>query len=294
MSTPLDSPVYMLGSWMGNVIDGHGTEWIVTGEEGWSSSPPVRATIEERAAADGGWGGPGFFGPRVVNLTGKAWSPTRAAMLAAKDRIKAAVNPRSPITLTVVEEHLTRYATVRLSDQMDLHDQTAQIFEWSLTVVAADPRRYGIATMTGTASLPVGLADGRTYAKVFDYVYGIVTPNNVGSVWLNNVGDYDLTPASIVFSGPVIDPRVEHVQSGRFLQFATNVEWGEALILDLRQQTALLNGATNRAYTITAGSTWFMISPGVNELLYRGTAGSAPPGETANPQMIVTASPAWT
>lgn len=294
MSVPLASPVYTISSWSGNVIDDHGAEWVVTNESGWSSSPPVRATLEERTASDGAWGGPGFFGARVINLSGKAWAPTRAGMLAAKDRIKRAVNPRSTFTLTVAEEHLTRYATVRLSDQIDLTDQTAQIFEWALTVVATDPRRYGIEPLGGIASLPVGLTDGRTYDKTYDYTYGTVAPNTVGSVWLYNPGNYDQTPAQIAFSGPVQDPRIEHVQSGRFLQFGLTVEWGETLVVDLLRQTVLLNGVTNRAYTITPGSTWFWISPGVNELLYRGTTGSAPPGETADPRMTVTAAPAWT
>lgn len=294
MSEALASPVYRLGPWEGNVVDDFGVEWVVTGEDGWSSSPPIRPTLSDKTASDGSWGGPGFYGARVINLTGKAMALTRTAMLEAKDRIKASVDPRNTTTLTVEEEHLTRYATVRLTDQVDLADDTAQIFEWSLTLTAADPRRYGVETLTGTASLPVGLVDGRTYAKTYDFAYGVVAPNYVGSVVLVNAGDYDLTPALITFTGPVMDPRVEHVQSGRFLQFDVSVEWGESLVVDLRQQTVLLNGETNRAFTIAAGASWFMLQPGTNELLYRGTTGSAPPGETADPQMIVTAASAWT
>lgn len=294
MPEAIASPVYHLGLWSANVVDDYGVEWVVTEEDGWSSSPPIRPTVEDKTAADGAWGGPGFYGARVVSLTGEAWAPTREAMLAAKDRIKAAINPRQTTTLTVEEAHLTRFATVRLSDQVSLTDKTAQIFSWGVTVTATDPRRYGTDTLTGTASLPVGLVDGRTYSKTFDYVYGVVAPNYVGSVVLANIGDYDQTPATITFTGPVLSPRVEHVQSGKFLQFDVTVEWGETLVIDLRQQTVLLNGETNRAYTITAGSTWFMLAPGTNELLYRGTVGSAPPGQTADPQMIVTAAPAWT
>jgi hypothetical protein len=294
MPEPIASPVYTLGSWAGNVTDDQGTEWVVEVEDGWSSSPPVRPTLEEKTASDGAWGGPGFYAARVVNLAGRARAADRLGMLAAKDRLKAAIGPRATATLTVAEAHLTRYASVRLSEQIDIKDQTEQIFAWSLTVVAADPRRYGVDTMTGAASLPVGLADGRTYSKTYSYAYGVVAPTYVGSVWLDNIGDYDQTPAMITFTGPVISPRVEHVQTGRFLQFDTTVQWGETLIVDLRQQTALLGGETNRAYTITAGSTWFFLVPGVNELLYRGTIGSAPPGETADPQMTVSAAPAWT
>lgn len=294
MSTPLASPVYTLGTWMGNVVDDEGVEWVVEVEDGWSSSPPVRPTLEDKTAADGAWGGPGFYGARVVNLAGRARAADRLGMVAAKDRLKAAIGPRTPTTLTVAEAHVTRYATVRLSDQIDIKDQTDQIFAWSVTVVAADPRRYGTETITETATLPVGLVDGRTYAKTYDFTYGVTAPTYVGSVWIFNEGDFDQTPALISFSGPVISPRVEHIQSGRFLQFDLSVEFGNTLIVDLRNQTVLLNGDSNRAYTISAGSAWFFLRPGVNELLYRGTAGSAPPGETANPTMTVTTASAWT
>lgn len=294
MPEPIASPVYTLGSWQGNVTDDYGTEWIVEVEDGWSSSPPVRPTLEEKTASDGAWGGPGFYGARVVNLSGRARAADRVGMLAAKDRIKAAIGARTPVTLTVAEEHMTRLASVRLSDMIDIKDQTALIFSWSLTVVAADPRRYGTTVVSESTDLPVGLTTGRTYSRTYPLVYGGLAPGGSGSVYIPQEGDFDQTPAVITFTGPVVTPRVEHVAQNRSLTFDVTVEYGETLVVDLGRQTALLNGSVNRAYTISPGSSWFMLVPGLNELLFRGSVGSAPDGVTPQPQMTVVASSAWT
>lgn len=296
MSQAIASPVYYLGPWMGNVVDDDAVEWVVTSEEGWSSSPPVRPTIGNRAASDGAWGGPGFYGARVINLSGMAKATSRNKMLAAKDRIKAALGVREPVTLTVQESHLTRIASVRLSDQIELTDVTDQIFSWSLTVVATDPRRYGETATTVTAILPVGLTAGRTYARTYPLVYGGAVPGGSGSVFLANDGDFDQTPAIITFYGPLISPRVEHHQTDRSLTFDLTLAYDETLVLDLKRLTVLLNGVANRAYTISAGSTWFMLRPGANELAFRGQVGTLPPEvpSAPDPQMVVTASSAWT
>lgn len=294
MPTPIDSPVYYVGPWAANVIDDDGVEWICEVEDGWSASPPVRALVEDKTASDGAWSGPGFFGARVINLSGRARATDRLGMLAAKDRIKAAFNPRSLFTLTVAEAHLTRVATVRLSDQLDVKDQTDQIFAWSLTVVAPDPRRYAEEAVTEQATLPATLTAGRTYSRTYPLVYG-GAGGSVSSVFIDQAGNYDETPATITIIGPVVSPRVEHIQSGRSLTFDVTVEYGHTLVLDLLRKTALLDGYANQSPHLSAGSAWFMLVPGVNELAFRGAAGTLPPeaDPATVPIMSVTAASAW-
>jgi hypothetical protein len=293
--TPIESPVYTLGTWQANVADEYGAEWVCEAEDGWSCSPPVRATLEDREADDGAWSGPGYYGPRVINLSGKAHAPSRAGMLAAQERLKAAINPRTLVQLRVDEAHLSRVAMVRLSDQIDIKDVSAHIFSWSLTVVAPDPRKYAAESVTATTTLPTGLTAGRTYSRTYPVVYGGVVPGEGGSVFVTQEGSYDLTPAVIVFTGPVISPRVEHVNSGRNLTFDLTVAYGETLTLDLLTKSALLNGSVNQAAAISPGSAWFMLSQGANELAFRGQAGTPPPDVTPAPVplMTVTAASAW-
>lgn len=291
MSIPIASPIYTLGSWEGNVTDDHGVDWIVEAEDGWSSSPPVRATRTERPTADGAFGGPGFYGSRVINLQGRAVASARASMLAAKDRIKAAIGPRSLVALRVDEAHMARTAMVRLSDTIDLSDKGARSFAWSLTVVADDPRRYDVNSSTASTFLPSTDATGRTYPRTYNYSYP-TTGVQYGSVFFHNRGDYDQCPGVITVWGPVIDPFIAHVQTGRLLAFDIDLDEGQYLEIDLLTRTAKLNGTASRAGAITQGSSWFMFVPGVNEIQFRGEVGPSSGG--SEPVMQVTAASAWT
>lgn len=291
-SVPIDSPVYTLGGWMGNALDEQGVTWIVEKEEGWSSSPPTRPTIEDRQNADGAWSGPGFYGPRVINLSGRAIAPDRLTMLAAKDRIKASINARAPGLLQVDEAHLSRMSMVRLTDRIDINDETAQVFNWGFTLTAPDPRRYAIESVTASTILPTGLTAGFTFPAGFPLLFGgLPSGGTTGSVFVTNDGDFDYTPATIVFSGPIASPSVAHVESGRTLTFDLTLAADETLVIDLLRQTVLLNGSANRAYTRAAGSAWFWLQPGSNQLVFAGSPSASPPPD---PSMTVTAASAWT
>lgn len=287
---PIATPVYYLGDWAGNVTDDFGVDWIVQTEDGWSSSPPVQPTQTDKAQADGAWQGPGFYGARVINLKGTAIASDRGSMLAAKRRIKAAIGPRALTAFTVAEADLTLTSQVRLSDQIDISDKGSRGFVWSLTVVAADPRRYSADSAQPSTGLPVVGAVGRTYNRTYPYSYPIPA-GGTGSVFFNNLGDYDQTPAVITIWGPVINPWVAHVQTGRTLAFGITLLEGQRLVIDLLARTVLLNGTASRAGAVTPGSAWFMLTRGLNEVQFRGDAG--PSGTGAVPVMSMTASSAW-
>ena len=70
------------------------------------------------------------------------------------------------------------------------------------------------------------------------------------------------------------------------------LNYEQVLTVDLGAQSALV-GATSVVSTVTGSSGWFLMVPGQNQLLFRGQAGMAPPGVTATPQMLVSATSAW-
>lgn len=282
--------MYELGVWAANVTDDHGIDWIVESEDGWSSSPPVRPTREDKTSADGAWSGPGFYGARVIALSGRALAEDRMSMLAAKDRMKAAVQPRQPMALTVTEAHMARTAQVRLSETVEISDRGARSFTWSLVLAASDPRRYSAAIISLSTDLPTFGSSGRTYPRTHPFVYGGASEGGSGSVYITQEGDYDETPAVITFTGPITSPQVAHVQSGRALTFAITLLSTDTLVVDLAARTAMLNGYSGRTNTITTASAWFMLAPGVNELQFRGQQDAGP----ATPLMTVTAQSAWT
>jgi hypothetical protein len=53
--------------------DADGTEYLITTETGWSSSPPLRTTSTDRTGAHGAYPAPVWSGARIVDLSGKAF-----------------------------------------------------------------------------------------------------------------------------------------------------------------------------------------------------------------------------
>lgn len=288
----LETPVYTLGSWQGNVTDPFGVDWIVKEEDGWSTSPPIRARREDKESGDGAWAGPGDYGPRTITLSGVAVAPSRLDMLAAKDRIKACIDARTQQRLQVDEDHMSRWSMVRLSDQIQPVDQGARVFAWTLIVTADDPRRYSVDTTVVSTRLPAAGDVGRTYPRTYPMDFGGYVPGGSGSVQITQAGDYDQTPARITITGPVSTPRIAHVQSGRSLSFNLTIPTGQYLDIDLGAKTALLNGTASRMGTVLGGWAWFMLQRGPNEIQFRGIDVGAP-GDP-DPVMTVTASSAWT
>ena len=287
-----ETPRYYLGDWSGNATDAFGVDWVVTSEDGWSSSPPIRPRQEDKEAGDGSWAGPGNYGARVISLAGIAMAPNRMEMLAAKERIKACITARSKKTLQVEEAHRTRQALVRLTDQIDITDKGATGFTWTLIVTADDPRRYAADTTVASTLLPAATDVGRTYPRTYPWTYGAYTPGATGSVQIDQIGDYDQTPARITIRGPISAPRVGHIQTGRSLGFNLALAVGQTLEIDLGAKTALLDGTASRVGTLTSGSSWFLLVPGENELQFRGVDTGQP--TDPDPVMTVTAASAWT
>ncbi|MGW2220491.1 fibronectin type III domain-containing protein [Nonomuraea sp. NPDC001684] len=192
--TPIATPVYRLEEWTGNARDEHGVDWVVEAEEGWASSGEVVPLEEESDSDDGGFSGPGAFGPRLITLSGTAVARSRAGMLAAQERITAALYPRQLGTLRVQEGSLTRQVQVRLNGQVEVTDSGTVAFGWVVPLLAPNPRR--------TATRPI-----------YDEVSIEVLPGSASAHILMD-GDYRSIPAQIRVWGPIRDFTITHEETG--------------------------------------------------------------------------------
>lgn len=277
--------------WQGNYLDDTGCAWIVTSEDGWSSSAPARPSQADKTIGDGTWAGEGFYAGRLVNLQGTCVAPDHLSMLWAKEALLAAFGPWNLTTLQVDELHLTRTAQVRLSDKIEIQDKGAWAFSFAFGLFAPDPRRYGPPAELAV-SLPSGLTSGRAYPRTYPVLYG-AGGGGGAAVWVNS-GTYAMgAPAVCTIYGPVITPRIDHTQSGCHLLFNLTVPYGEFLVVDLAAQSAMLGGTASRTGALTTDSAWFLLPPGENEVRFTGQAGTNPDGSTGTPWMTVAAAPAW-
>ncbi|SDH69021.1 Fibronectin type III domain-containing protein [Sinosporangium album] len=276
------SPVYRLGGWVGNAVDEHGVLWTVTYEDGWSSSPEVSAFAADLDSGDGGFTGEGRFTARLITLEGEAVAPTRAAMLAAQERLTGVLHPRETGVLRVAEAHATRQAVVRLAADVQVTDTGPLSFDWTLTLSAADPRRYAVR---GT------------------YQEAVVEPlPGAAQVDLVLHGDYPHIPAVVRVFGPIRDFTITHVESGLVIRSKP----GTVLPADPRYSFEINLSTPRVVWAHVPPEVWpeprpgrnalavlparFALQPGWNTLTL---AGEPVPGEVGSPRLVVEAADAW-
>ncbi|MBG0818251.1 fibronectin type III domain-containing protein [Planomonospora sp. ID82291] len=263
---PVASPVYLLGSWVGNVVDEDGVTWTVEDEDGWSSSPPVRPVGGDNDGDDGGFAGSGLYGPRVITLTGVAVARSHESMLAAKQRLAGLLHPRQSAELRVIEQVLTRRAQVRLSDQVEVADIGTHAFRWSMVLTAADPRRYG-PPITSEES---GEAPNAVEVSV-----------TVDGDWPEGI------PVVATIRNQIRAPKLLHVESGVEVAFNDNVELsaGQHVMVDLLGRDVIVHNpqlpagqqTVAGARSLVASSTWFQLQPGPNTIRLTGLPHSTDP-----------------
>jgi hypothetical protein len=268
------SPLYALGDIVFGAEDPYGVTWHVKNEDGWSSSSGTTAAIATREDADGAWPGPTRYGPRTVTLSGVAVAPK------AKDRFNAVCASATGDVLRVEERHLTRRATVQRNGQSTVGDTGMTAFQWAIQLTATDHRRYADALSTTASDLSgVGATSGRPYPRRYPLSYGGGDPTKRGLITATNVGNTTAGGVLSVF-GPITDPSVTQMTTGRRLGMSLVLNVGDQLDIDLDTHTVILNGFTSRRSFLTTAQ-WFRLAPGDNLLKFSGTQHLA-----ANPPTI--------
>lgn len=288
VSVILAYPLYDLDGWQGNVSDDFGVDWIITAEDGWSSAPDAQVTLGARPSGDGADDAPTYEAARLITLTGTAIAPNWYEQNRAKERLNpVAYRDRGLYTLTVTENHLTRMALVRRTGTQKVTDVPGNAFDFSLSLVAPDPRKWSVDETTGSVNMPnIVVPVGRTYPRSYPLRYpagGQTSPTVIAS----NIGNRDST-AVVSFTGGVNQPGVVNAETGATVQFDISLSATDYLEVDLGNQTALLNGTASRRSSLMSGSTWFALPPGDTRLRMIG----APDG-TGAPSMYVRYRSAW-
>ncbi|MFG6197725.1 fibronectin type III domain-containing protein [Nonomuraea sp. JJY05] len=278
---PNATPVYRLEGWTGNARDAHGVDWVVEREEGWASTADVTPLEEESDSSDGGFSGPGSFGARRITLSGKAVATSRAGMLAAQDRVKAALAPRQLGTLRVQEGGLTRQAQVRLNGGIEITDRGPIAFDWVLPLLAPNPRR--------TAVRPI-----------YDEV-AIETLPGSASISIHMAGDYRWIPAQIRVWGPIKDFTITHQESGLVIRtkpgtvlpsdsrYSLDIDLATRVVLAYVPPDVYPEPRPGRG-ALGSFPARFALQNGPNTLTLTGVP---VPGEVGSPRMVIQAWDSW-
>jgi hypothetical protein len=246
--------------------DDYGVAWTMASLDGWDS-PDLPEAAESKPGQDGMWDALNYYGGRTLGIDGKLVAPTYAAREAAEYRLRQAV-VRDRLVMVTVGEATPKWCMARRSGRLMVRSLTETISEFSIAMLAPDPRKYGgfvsgsIAVTTGLG----GLAPPWTPPVALPAI-----DTGASSVELVNAGIYN-SPPTITIRGPGSGISVYNLTASRSLAYDLTLATGDFIAIDVASGVGLLNGTAIR--TPVPGSSvtgQFLAEPGPNLFRIFGT-----------------------
>lgn len=243
-------------------VDSMGVQWGVDYIDGLDGLGDT-GSVEQFPADIGGWMTPAFHTPRELEIIGWLVSPHWAFTSTAVNQLKAAL-PISTLTDLVVSVpgEADRLYRVRQSGK-PLFKREGRFCNYSLSVVAPDPRGYSVDEVVTSTGLPTSTGGLTTPFTLPTPIDAVVTS---GVLTVINEGDMPTSPVLRV-NGPCPPFTLRH-NSGRTLSYPRPVDAGRYIELDTSNRTALEDGTAAR---YVAGS-WFDYAPGTNTVTFAASS----------------------
>ncbi|GAA2812754.1 hypothetical protein [Saccharopolyspora taberi] len=246
------SPIWSLGplTFDPEQPDRHGVHWILTTEEGFWASPATNAELNPQLATHGAFRTPGWKTERTITLEGQAFAPDFATLRRASAALTGLLSdPSTPMALTCHSEIGALTSEVYLDDQILTKptETAAPGFEWSLQLVAPDPRKYSLAWYRAETRLPsqgtggLRFGSGLHFGRARGLSFG--EDHSSGAMVLTNDGTAPTAPL-YTLHGPLHRPWLTVTTGNRTaaLAYDATLHEGQALVIDPSVPTALLDG----------------------------------------------------
>lgn len=259
-------------------VDSNGIAWLLNGVDGWDGVPTVGQVLQ-RAGDHGGYAAPQYYGPRPLTLRVRAAAPTQALRDTARALMQQAA-PISDLATFTYNEPVPKTAMVRRSGKLGEKCLTLTDVDFTIGLIAPDPRKYGQQVFTLAASVnsqALGLAP--------PFTPPILLPAQPppGSVTINNHGNFETRP-QVTITGPISAPALYNQTTSQTISFsALTMSATDILVVDLLNRTAYLNGSFRPA---DPWSSWWVAAPGSSQVVLQGST-------STGAQMTATYQDAW-
>jgi hypothetical protein len=245
--------------------DTNGVAWALLGVDGMDGAPTDGQVIQ-RAGDHGGYATPQFYGARPITMRVRATAPSQAARDGARALVQQVV-PVSDLATLVYDEPIPKTLMVRRSGVLHESYPTLVDVDFTIGLLAPDPRKYGART-----SVTV-IANSQTLGVVYPLTYPVTYPAQAppGAATVTNGGNFETRPL-IAITGPVTGPAVYNQTSGQTISFSTlTLGTTDQLVIDLLAKVAYLNGAQLPA---DLWSSWWVLDPGTSQIILQGAGGA--------------------
>lgn len=259
--------------------DAHGVKWRcpMSTISGWWGTPAPQKDIRPRPGAHGVWVGESWLPGRAVSLRGWCEADSRADVIAAVDRLNAAMG-LGDVPLTIADSGTSHTVTVRRDGEFDPQWVHSRLAKWIVQVLAEDPRKLGAPLVVSTG-LP-STSGGWTFPMTFPAPINATVVT--GQAALTNPGNI-AGPVMLRIDGPVVAPVVTH-SSGLVWASSLSLAAGEFITVDAQRREVLAQGQASRNNSTTQRG-YAAFEPGLNVWSFAATSGSG--------LLTVTATPAW-
>jgi hypothetical protein len=249
-------------------VDANGVCWYWETITGWDS-PDLTGEPTPRIGDHGAWDNPAWYTARAITFSGWIVAPDEQTRDAALARLRLAAPPQGLVQLTITEQP-PKTAMVRRSGRLQIQHLNPTSSYFTVGLIAPDPRRYAVASDTITLALPT-VGAGLTLPLTLPATFPANSSTGMGTA--TNAGDL-AAPWAARLNGPLTNPALTHVQSGRRLSYAITIDTGDYLELNSLDHTVLLNGVADRSGWVAAGSSWWRLDNGRNDIRFTADSGS--------------------
>lgn len=269
-----------LPAYTGAPADDQGVRWKLTKLDGWFDGWEGSSTVDQKSQADGAWVSPQYAGPRVIHLAGSFTTDSWDDGTRAWDRLLAQIPFRQLGTLRVstgegTEPELTALIRQHEKPVVTRHHGRG---DFSLSVIAPDPRRYSSTARTSSLVLPA-VTGGIAYPITYPVTYPASTTQSQATMF--NDGNTTTYPTLLVV-GPCPPARLVNLTTGEAMRIIDPVPADQALVIDSLNRVATTGGQARRVL----GSWWGLV-PGANEISFSSD------GYDAAAQLLISYRSAW-
>lgn len=262
---------------------GDGTDYVITGIDGWEDRPETTNGSTPHPRRLGSWVGGLSSVKRVVTvdlqILGKRDDNNQTTIPKRNLTIACAMDDEeSPLVADLgygiaPEQIFARVTALSLPTAKGYgRQQTA-----SVEFTATDPRRYSIQTNYAQTGLPVAVR-GNTYPIPYGRYAQTITPGNRGEAIVQNIGNAS-SPPTYRIVGPVRNPTITVSGPRNFrrrIQFNVNLAPGEVLEAQAAYGSVRVGGADRHGITTGALVEDMEIPPGTSTVALGGSgSGSA-------------------
>lgn len=272
----VSTPVTIGDSLTLGAVDDLGCVWLMEDIEGWDA-PASTTTITQRTHAHGAWLSTPYYSHREIIVTGTVRCPDARAGVMAKEKLFATISLYdTPFTMN--EHGLLRTCTVRrLGEVLWKYRGHAMEADYSFSVVAADPFKYGTVTYQESMRLPT--SDGGLTLPT-TVPFAIEAEITANTTTISNAGNAETYPVYRI-NGPVTNPVLIRTSDGARMEFTIDLGVGRWIEIDTKNHTVTLDGTTQRQH-VMAGTWLTLPANSTEEIMFLAA--------TANPDAVATIS----